>query len=242
MKALRASIIAVIAAAFAAEAGAFTMEPMTALLAPTGAGSVATFRIRNDGAERVAVRIKVLSRGLSASGEETNSPADELFSVYPARVVVEPGSQAAVKAQWRGPAALGSERSFRLVAEEVPLDSRTSGERASGIKVAFRYVASLYVGEARFAPALVATVEGAKGPLGDTGLIVEIRNEGTRHVIALDARVEVDGLQSSLTAQELGALSGANYLPGTGRRTFVPRPDAEAGRRYEAHVAFEGVY
>jgi fimbrial chaperone protein len=238
MKALRFLAVALALGAAATAADAFTMEPMTVLLAPSGAGSVATFRLRNEGSTRVALRLSVHSRSLSEEGEEVNGPAGDLFALYPSRLLLEPGATAAAKVQWRGGRSLDSELAFRFVAEEVGIDS--SSPRSSGIRVRFRYVASLYVGEAGFRPELQAQVEGAEGPGGERGFLVELRNAGSRHVVALAARVEIGGPGGILlSSEELGRLSGANYLPGSSRRLFVPRGEAQVGKRYDARIDCE---
>jgi P pilus assembly protein, chaperone PapD len=241
-KALRASFAALLIGIAAASAGAFTLEPMTQLLSPSGEGSFATFRVKNDGVERAALRFSVLYRALSQEGREMNAPADDLFAVYPARLLLEPGATAAIKVQWRGSRALGSEQSFRFVAEQLPVDSRSSdGSSSSALKIMFRYIASLYVGEDSFVPKLSASVSGALGPEGETGYLVEIRNGGNRHVVAVDASVALsDG--SMLSGPALGSLSGENYLPGTSRRVFVPSPDAVEGKDYEAKLSYEKAY
>jgi fimbrial chaperone protein len=238
MKVPRILALALLLGAATVGAGAFTMEPMSALLAPSGAGSVATFRIRNEGTSRVALRLSVHSRSLSEGGEEVNGPAGNLFALFPSRLLLDPGATAAAKVQWRGARSLDSELAFRFVAEEVAIDSLSS--RSSGIRVRFRYVASLYVGEAGFKPDLQARVEGAEDPSGGRGFLVEMSNAGTRHVVALDAKIEIPGLDGTLlSSEELGRLSGANYLPGDSRRLFVPRAEAQVGKRYDARIDFE---
>lgn len=240
-RARRLSPLIALLAVLPSLASAFTMEPMSALLSPSGSGTIATFRIKNDGKERIAIRLSLLSRDSSPEGIEVNAPADELFVAYPSRLLVEPGSSASAKVQWRGPPKVDAERSFRLVAEQIALEGGSGKDGNSGIKVMFRYIASLYVGESGFAADLAATVVGAKGPDGSPGLMVELRNQGRRHVIATDARVIVDGL-APLDSAELGGLSGANYLPGRSRRAFVPRPEAVEGMSYQARAEFESAY
>jgi P pilus assembly chaperone PapD len=188
----------------------------------------------------VALRFRVLSRSIGADGREENAPADGLFVVYPSRLLVEAGAAASVKLQWKGPAVADSERCFRFVAEQVPIDA--AGPRGSGLKIMFRYVASLYVGEASFAPELRATATGASGPDGRSGYLVEIRNAGKRHVIASGARLRFAGDAAPLTSAELGELSGANYLPASSRSAFVPRPEAEQGKTYEVELEYDAVY
>jgi fimbrial chaperone protein len=227
----------------AARASAFTMEPMSVLLAPSGAGSIATFRLKNDGTERIAVKLEALTRGVAKDGSELNAPAGDLFVVYPARVLVEPGSQAAVKVQWRGPADVAAEGCFRLRAEEIPLN--TGAPRISGIRVMFKYVASLYVGKPSFAADLRASAIGSSGADGSLGFLVEVKNEGKRHVVAEGLSLELSGAEEKgpvLKAEDLGPLSGTNFLPGMARGFFVPDERASLGKRYEARVSYEAEY
>ncbi len=219
---------------------AFTLEPISTTIAPSGPESIATFRIKSEDPGRIAIRFRVLSRDLSPEGKEIDGPADDLFLVYPSRMVVEPGAQAVVKVQWRGPPDLAAERCFRFVAEQVALD--TGPATSSGIKMMFRYIASLYVGKPSFASALEATAVGATGSDGSPGYLIELRNTGTRHVVAIDPRVTLEGGLVKLATEALGILAGANYLPGKSIHVFIAKPEAVPGKSYDATVDYEGVY
>jgi fimbrial chaperone protein len=243
MKALRILIAAFVIVNAALDAGAFTLEPMSILIAPTGTGKIATFRIKNDGAERVAIRFSVLTRELGPNGKEQNAPADSFFMIYPSRLLVEPGATGITKVQWKGPASLDAERCFRFVADEVGVDAAPSA--GSGIKMRFRYIAALYVGQGNFQPKLEASAEGVEGPGGVRGLSVRIDNSGARHVLAISPSLELsteDGGQLLVSPEELGALNGANYLPGSSMSIFIPRDDAEVGKRYDAQLEYKSEY
>jgi fimbrial chaperone protein len=240
-KALRAVFAAILIGYAVSGAGAFSLEPMTTLLAPSGPKSVTTFRIKNEGPERVALRFRVLTRRVGEGGIEINAPADELFIVYPARMVVEGGAAASVKLQWRGPTELEAERPFLFVAEQVPIDAAAG--RGSNLRIMFRCIASLYVGDEGFAPDLSASATGAAGPKGENGYLVIVRNAGKRHVIANGLGIELAGESAApLSGEELGALSGANYLPVASKTAFVPRPEAVVGKAYEAKLRFDPAY
>jgi len=224
-------------------AGAFTFQPMFVRLDPVGPGRVQTFEIHNEGEQPLAVQLSIKTRAVDADGVEKNEDAGSLFTIYPPRLVVEPGSSASVKLQWNGAARLGSERSFRLVAESVAVDSAVA--KTSGIKVMFRYVASIYVGEASYSPRLVCTVKGAIGPEGKKGFNVEIVNKGKAHVVADSAILVVFGLKGRdfrFEGDQLGYLSGDNYLPGSARRLFIPADEAVPGKTYGARLDFDPVY
>lgn len=245
MRGVRSFAAVLLAAAVsAAPLAAFTLEPMSTLLSPSGQGSVATFRIRNDGAERIAIRVSVLSRSLGPEGAEENGPAGDLFTVYPARLLIEPGIASSVKVQWKGPPDLDAERCFRLVAEQLPVQDK-GDDAGSGIRILFRYIASLYVGERSFQPDLAAGVKGAVDG-GAKGFLVEIANRGSRHVIALQVGLRLadpdGGAEITLAGKALGALDGANYLPGGVRRLFIPDADAVVGKLYNAAIDYKGEY
>jgi P pilus assembly chaperone PapD len=223
--------------------GAFSLEPMSLLVSSSGAGSIATFKIKNDGGERIAVKLSVLTRSVTPEGKEENAPAGNLFAIYPARVLVEPGASSVFKVQWKGPANLEAERCFRVVAEQISLSS--GGAQESGIKILLRYIASLYVGSESNSPDIMAKATGALGPEGETGFLVEVANAGARHVVALNAQLvlgEAEGGSFTLSGEELGLLSGANYLPGQPRRLFIKSDKAVPERVYEAHFTYEAEY
>jgi fimbrial chaperone protein len=233
----------VLLAASATSVSAFTFQPMFVRLDASGPGSIQTFEVRNESDESLAVRLSVLTRSVGLKGEERNEDAGGLFTIYPARVVVDPRSSAAVKLQWNGPAGLAAERAFRLVAENLALDSGASA--SSGIKVMFRYIASVYVGDASYTPDLVCVVKGAKGAAGQKGYTVEILNRGKRHVVADSALLTITVAKGStieLGPRELGALSGANYLPGYPQRLFIPRSEAVPGKTYVARLDYDPEY
>jgi len=222
---------------------AFTFQPMFVRLDSSGAGNVQTFEVRNESDDNLAVRFSVLTRAVDQLGDEVNEDASNLFTIYPARIIVGPNSSSAVKLQWKGPAKLAAEGAYRLVAENVALDA--VGSPTSGIKVMFRYIASIYVGDADFSPDLVCQVIGTTSAAGKNGYNVEIENRGTRHVVAEAASIRInDGVNATdaLDSSDLGSLSGANYLPRNPRYLFIPKANAVPGRYYNAQLEYESEY
>jgi fimbrial chaperone protein len=216
---------------------------MTANLSPSGPGSVATFHVTNDGTERVALRFRVLTRSMGADGKEVNAPEETAFVLYPSRVLLEPGMSAAVKIQWRGADRIEREACYRFVAEEVPVDSAQRTE--SGLRVLFRYIASVYVVTQSFSPKLSVEVRPSVDSHGGKGFSVKISNGGTRHVVANNVSVTLsfaDGGTYAISAAELGKLNGANYLPGGERHGFVPKPVTCPDGEFEAGLAYESEY
>ena len=238
-KAFTAIIAAMILGA--APLAAFTLEPMSTLLAPTGTGSVATFRVKNPGAERIAIKASVVTRQTNPDGTEVNLPATELFMVYPARLVVEAGATSNFKVQWKGQKSLDKEQCFRVIVDEIPINVEET--RGAGFRILFRYVASLYVGRESFEESLSAKVSGSTGTEGQAGFLVEIANSGTRHVVVMSMSLELNDSKEErffLSNEELGVLNGANYLPDQPLRLFIPSSKAVPGELYDARIVYKG--
>jgi fimbrial chaperone protein len=219
----------------------FTFEPIYASLAPSGGGAIGTFRVKNDGAARIAVKMSVLTRSSDSEGKEINGEADSLFTIFPTRLVVDPGAVKTVKVQWKGNAKPDRELCFRLIAEQVPVDF--DNPTSSGIKIMFRYIASLYVTPQGALYSLKTKAEGGTDAEGRTGFFVEVSNTGTRHVVASESTLELIPTDSSAKTvrfepSNIGALNGANYLPDSSRRFFLPSADAVPGMTYEARLGF----
>jgi fimbrial chaperone protein len=213
---------------------AFTVEPMSAELAPSGSGAVASFRISNDAAEPVALQISVQSRSMDASGQELNIAAPQDFTVLPARLVLEPHSVRVVRVQWRGTASLTSELAYRLIVEQVPVSFST--QSASGIRVMFRYRASLYVVPPGARPLLVAEAAQPIEREGQLGIALTIRNDGNKHGIIKNVNLSLrrDGQSWNLPSELLDKLLGTNMLAKSRLELFVRWPEAKAGGAYEA--------
>ena len=200
----------------------FTLEPMTANLSTFGEKSVATFRIHPP-ILRPAVRFRVVSRDLSVEGTEPNATVDSVFAVYPSSAIVEPGRCASVNIQWRGTAKPEREQCFRFIAEQVPVTADQGA--GSGLKILFRYIASVYVSDGTLSPALSVETSTSLDSAGNPGILLAISNTGTQHVIAKDLSVDLafgGGASYQIRTAELGAFGNFNYLPGCAIRVFIP--------------------
>lgn len=71
----------------------------------------------------VAVELKLFERVLDINGVETqNSSPSQDLTIYPSELVVYPGEKVKVQAVWSGKALPVADRTYTLVAEEVPIN------------------------------------------------------------------------------------------------------------------------
>jgi len=221
-------------------ASAFNFEPLTAVLDSSGNGSVRSFRLTNDGRERVAVRVSVVSRSHAEDGTETNGPVKEdSFVVYPARFVLEPGTTRMLKVQWKGGDIGEKESAYRIIAEQVPVEFQK--HEGSGITLLFKYVGSLYVKPPNARNADVRVVSARGGEVeGKRGIFLRLRNDGGVHAVLAEVAVTThtsDGrLQMRHTGEAVSGILGCNMQAGMERLFFIPYADALLDTAYEADL------
>ncbi len=227
----------------AAPAFSFNFEPISQSFTPTGAGATRSFVVTNTGDRDIAVKITMVTRQVNEKGQESYAPASDLFVVFPSQIVLRGGATQTVRVRWTGPADIRSERAFRIVAAQLPVDFGSTQHEGGSINILFRYLGSVYITPSGARPDLVATAESGTGPGGERGLLVTFRNRGTAHAILNNLTMTVtgssaDGLPVTRTfdSAALKGIDGANVLAGMQRRFFLPVTGALPAK--DLHVEF----
>jgi fimbrial chaperone protein len=217
---------------------AFTFMPMSISISPSGAQSIASFRLTNDAAQQIAISIKAMTRQIDENGNEINEPADKDFTIFPTRVVVQPNSFQNIKVQYKGTPKLAQEVAYRIIAEQVPIDF--SQPQSSGVKVLFRYIAALYVAPPNVKDKLsVSKVEYAEQD-GKKGFLVTLTNSGTRHALINEPVLKILGGPSGsivLSDDEVKAMQGQNLLAGNVRKFFIPYDKVSPTANYSGSLS-----
>lgn len=225
----------------AAQSAAFTFTPMVTTIAPSGDKRVMTFKVVNDSSQQIAVAIRVFTRSMDELGVESNKPADTLFLVFPARIVLEPNSAQNLKLQYRGPSALSAEAAYRVVAEQLPVDFTKA--TSSGVNIMLRYMAALYVAPDKVT-ANISFISAVGTKQSDkNGLLVKIKNDGTRHAILLNTLLRITQSKGSSTVEisgdSMAEIEGQNVLAKSTRAFFIPWEPAVVGATYEGAFSAE---
>lgn len=227
----RCGLFVLFLGASAVLAGAFSFEPISHEFAPSGRDAGHVFRVVNTNDERIAVQVTVRPRTIEPDGTEIQGEESPDFVVYPRQMLLDPGEQRSVRVRWTGPAELESERAFRIIAEQLPLqtDAQTP-QQGAGIRLTYRYEGSLYVvppgaqPDVRLDRVERTTVDGREW------LLVEISNIGTRHALLTDLTLELAQREGGdpefrVPPEELSGAAGENMLAGSQRWFLVPVPE-----------------
>lgn len=206
-------------------AAAFQLVPIQATFRASGPESVQTFRLENPGEEPVAIEISIARRAMNLDGTDALTPDEENFVVVPTQVVLRPKQVQAVRVQWVGAGAVDEEASYRLIAEQVPVDVEGQAKEGGRLRMLVRYVASLYVAPVGAKGEIVVeSVQRRSGEGEAPQLELVLHNRGTGHLVLREPRLTLRAGSSPPVALAPAALAGQNLIAGARRRFLVDAP------------------
>ena len=199
------------------KAFAFRLEPMVADFAPSGSGAIKTFRVDNDGKEKLGVKIQAFVRQIDENGKETMVESKD-FKIYPDQLSLSASDSRAVRVTYTGPQNIDQERAYRIVASQLPVSFKEESQK-TGIKFLYQYVASAYVTSEKFYPKI--EVESIT-KVDKDNIKIKIINKGQKHTLLNFVDIELqdtNGKRIKLDSKFVNKWEGENILSGT-RRTF----------------------
>lgn len=208
---------------------AFSLSPMSVNLDPSGKGATRSFIVDNSGTEKLAIQISMAARRMDLDGAETNPDADDDFIVYPPQLVLGPNEKRTVRVTWAGDANPSSELAYRIIAEQLPVETEKSAKaKGAVIRMLLKYMGAVYVTPKDTKPDLVVAAAGPSRDRRKPGLEVVFENRGTAHALLKGLSVRVastaGGAAVRLGEPELKNVVGQNILAKSKRRFVVPWP------------------
>ncbi len=207
-------------------ASAFELSPMEQEFGNRPEQSSRTFYVINEDSVAVAVQLKAVARTNRTDGSEIRTPTND-FVIYPQQVMLGPNEKRAVRVTYRGAKPHGREASYRLIAEQLPVNAATVNSSGNvQIKYLMNFVASMYVSPEGVQPKV--TVESLSSFNSAQGQILQMNlvNNGGRHKVLKGVKVILRSGQTEveLDPQSLKALDTINLLAGEKISVGVPYP------------------
>ena len=214
---------------------AFRFNPMSQSIDLDEGKRSVQFTVENDSAEKMAIELTVRERRLDRAGVETLPETTEL-TVFPPQMIILPKERRTVRVNWTGEKKLTTERAFRVIAEQLPLNVEDKKKKKTGIQMLMRYMAALYVTPEGGEPAIAAEVIAST----PTQLELLIRNSGTLHQILQKPQVTlVSGSQKwALKEKDLHTPAGENVLAKS-ERVFLVKTTGLIPAGAKATIKFE---
>ena len=201
---------------FSLNSYAFKFSPMSTSVGVAPGKNSTLFYLENDSDKPIAITASLLKREMSIEGVEANKKIDGELMVYPSQLIIPPNEKRSVKVTWVGKTIPASELSYRLVAEQLPIELEKNKNEKASIKVLLRYVAALYVEAEDYK----SEVNLKKISVDDKNVSFLMSNEGKKHQILANLKIKVSGKKDvELTPEDLKGMTGENIL-GNSERVF----------------------
>ncbi len=216
----------------------FEFGPIVANLTPSGPGASMAYQATNSSNGKVAVQISIVAREPDLKGEEVYKESDlvdEQFKIFPAQLILAAGEVRTVRITYVGPQKLKSEASFRVLAEELPVDledpNKKQTKAVARINITTKYVGSLYVTPIGAEPKIEIDAKPSTGSK-TTKLLLTIKNTGLAHQLIKNPTLKIQPPNGAaliqLSGSDIKELSGQNILAGKTRTIEVAWPKGVA--------------
>src|SRR5690606_36446863 len=186
----------------------FTLTPISHSIKLDEKEKHAQFFVENTSDEAMAVQITLTTRSQNEDGSETNSKTDEL-TAFPPQLIDPPKEKRSIRVTYKGEKP-DYEKSYRLIAEQLPADVKKEKKKGSGIKMLLKYVAALYVdpGKTKYDVKVIGINRVAKS------LKLTLDNTGSAHAPMLTPELILEKGDTKIVLKEnaLKGLVGENIL------------------------------
>ena len=112
------------------------VTPMVFELEPLGSGSATSLRIENTKEQSMTVEFIATKISLDEFGNESRSPADDDFLIYPPQALIPNGKTQVVKVQYVGDPQISESTAYRVSVNQLPVKI-DAGFKGVGVLVNF---------------------------------------------------------------------------------------------------------
>jgi fimbrial chaperone protein len=190
---------------------AFKFSPMSTSIELKDKKNSTLFFMENDSDRPIAVQLSLLKREMNIDGIEANSKIDNELTLYPSQLIIPANEKRSVKVAWVGKVIPTKELSYRLVAEQLPIELEKDKKKKASIKVLLRYVAALYIIPEDFSSEVVLE----KLDTEEKNVILKLSNKGKKHQVLTNLSLTFSSDKKKeivIKAEELTGMSGENIL------------------------------
>lgn len=208
---------------FSANSYAFKFSPMSASIGIKSSDNNTLFYLENDSTQPIAIEISLAKREMDINGVEKNSKVGNELSFYPTQLIIPASEKRSVKVFWSGKEAPTKELSYRLIAEQLPIELEKNKSKKASIKVLLRYLAALYVKAEDYSSDI--TIKDIK--TSDKKISIEVSNSGKKHQVLANLNLKfIDDKKKKeihFAPEELKGMTGENVLADSSRIFTFPK-------------------
>jgi fimbrial chaperone protein len=223
------------------EASAFRFSPFRAKFSPSGDGSNQLFKVENNTNQPASVQIRITTRDIDVDGGEKNVDDEKDFMIYPAQLVLKPHQSRSVRVQWVGDPDLKEEKSYRIIAEQLPINLDRNQPKTSTVRFLVSYHGALFVTPPGLSSNVTLDFSGStRDVTGKKFLEIVLHNRGKQHAMLRNLKLHIkDNKANAITLfgeEQLKGITGEGILAGHRRQFMIPWPKELTGT--PTHIDF----
>lgn len=210
---------------------AFEISPVIMTVSPSGPDATVSLTVINTGDLKTPVQISVFRRDPDVDGKEKyedSKDMGDLFQIIPSQFILNPKEKRTVRITYVGDPKMKQELSFRVIAEEFPINvtdpEKVKNKAVASIAIVSKYVASLYVKPQGTAPDVAITASLTK----EKKMELVFQNKGTEHQILKNMKYKVtvpsQNKEYPMPPDSVAAIGVQNILAGKSRKFVIPWP------------------
>lgn len=192
---------------------------MVVELEPNAPKNSHSFRVENNGQERIAVQLKMASRTSDENGKESRVDTTD-FSIYPEQISLSPNDMRTIRITYTGSKDVNTEKAYRLIAAQLPVQFQKQ-TKPTQLNFLFQYIASVYVTPKGAVPQIQINKIKA---LSKNKIEFYIENIGTAHRLLKGVEIQLFANSEkpiALDSEFFKAITNENILANSSRKFVV---------------------
>lgn len=119
------------------------VEPMSYTMAPSGNGATQALRIENTSQSAMTVELTVNKITVDDYGNETKTPAEDDFLIFPPQAIIKPNNTQTVRVKYIGDPKIERSAAYRITVGQLPIDLGGRAGGAVGFVINFHTLATV---------------------------------------------------------------------------------------------------
>jgi len=213
----------------------FKFHPMSQSIELSDKQKAVQFWLENDSDEKLGIELTVKERHMDQNGVETLPDSTDI-KVFPPQVIIPAKEKRAVRVSYSGTGDITVEKSYRVIAEQLPVKVDEKTKRRSGIQMLMKYLAALYVTPEN----AESKIDIAEVKSSEKKLLITVSNKGNKHQILGKPvlTIKSGNTKHVLKEKELQGFAGENVLANS-VRTFSVSSNLKLGPDAKATLSIE---
>ncbi len=208
--------------------------PMSYTIKSSDKSKTALFTVLNDSDSPIAIQLDMRVRKMKVDGSEEHPESDD-FLIFPDQLVLGAKKRRVIKVKWLKGEVKDIEKSYRLIAEQLPIDVTKKKAKQTDIKILLRYIAALYVEPEKGSSKL--KVISSKTTKDLNRVVFYVENSGNIHQVLLKPTLTITQEGKSFQVTNLEGIRGENILAMTKRYfSFIPPKGVNIQKPYSVEL------